>query len=116
MRVLNDLVMNQADLSGSPVSTNIDASQMFSISLQAVVTGSSPVGVLSIQASNDMPLNGDMTPFTPTNWNNFVTVAVGSTGTFSIPKTDVSYQWIRTKYLRTSGTGNIDVRIKTNGA
>lgn len=117
MKFLNSTVLNNISIGASANSAAIDASFMLNVSLIAQVTGSSPVGVLSIQGSNDIPPSSQApnSGFTPTNWNNFVTANVGATGTFVIPKTDTCYRWIRVRYARTSGSGNITAEIKTNG-
>lgn len=115
MRFLNDKVLAAANINATVASDPICASFMLQVSAISVVTGSSPVGVISIQASNDIPPNGQLSPFTPTNWNDIATVAVNATGSFVIPKTDTCYEWIRVKYTRTSGSGAITTIIKTNG-
>lgn len=115
MRFLNEALISAGDISGDVTGSSVDSSFMLEVSLLAVVTGSSPNGTLALQGSNDMPVNGDLSPFTPTNWNNVATVTVNSTGTFLIPVTSVSYQWLRAVYTRSSGSGSLTARLKSNG-
>lgn len=89
--------------------TKIDASQLFAISVQAVSTGTS-TGTVKMQMSNDMPLNGDMTPFTPTHWSDIAsqTTSLTVAGSYLISKFDLCYQWVRPVFTFTgNGTQTI---------
>jgi hypothetical protein len=118
MRSVNYKAINAGDVSLTSVASSaIDSQNLLSFSAQAVVTGSSPVGVVKLQASNDFPVAGDLSPFTPTNWSDVanVTVAVTDAGVFLIPKTEICYQWVRFVYTKTSGTGAVTVNFKAIG-
>lgn len=112
MKPSNDLVTG--DVSASFNSSPIQATFVLYGSVQATLSGGgSPVGVLKVQASNDQPLTG-----APQNWNDLssITVNVTADGSFLIPIFNLSYEWIRLVYTRTSGTGTASIRVKTIGA
>ena len=107
MRPRNNLVLSAADITTAPVSSAIDASQLVTASVQAVVTGSSPVGTLKLQGSDD--------DSNPSHWSDISTTAVAATGTFLIAKVDVSYNFIRVAFAFTSGTGTVTAELHTAG-
>lgn len=97
----------------------IPADFLFSLSAQAVVTGTS-TGNLNIQASNDFSALLDASPSpVPTNWSTIATigtVAIAGTGVYLIPKFDVCYKWIRASFTHTNGAaGTISVNLHTFG-
>lgn len=99
------VALNAADASAATaVSGAIPVPQALTCSVQCVGAGTM-VGVLKIQASNDVanPLNGEVI----TNWSDIsgATVAVSAAGVFLIPKTELSYNAIRIVYTKTSSTG-----------
>lgn len=119
MRQLNDTILNNVSLAASANSSALDCTNQVSISMQAVVTGSSPNGTLKLQASND-PNQGTLitgSPSVPTHWTDIPnsSVSVAGVGTYLMPKIDISYQWVRAVYTRSSGSGNITAIVKTLG-
>ncbi len=92
----------------------VPAERLYSCSAQIAATGSA-AGTLKLQASNDVA-GADGLPGPPVNWNDIplATVAVSGSGASLIPKTDLTYQWIRVVYTN-SGTGTISVRLKVWG-
>jgi hypothetical protein len=112
MRQLNEIAVSSSDLSSANGSA-IVSGYLLQLSAQAVVTGSSPVGTLKVQCSNDSPgiVGG------PVNWSDIsgATVSVTGTGSFLIPKIDICYQWIRLVWTKTSGTGAVTVRLQAIG-
>lgn len=82
-------------------------------------TGSSPVGVVSVQGSNDFKLGNQNQVINPGTWNTLTlnyggsavtTVPVtGSTGSGMIDITMTGIYALRLVYTRTSGTGNLTV-------
>jgi hypothetical protein len=97
MRYVNDTLLNQADATQtSQTSQAIDASSYIAASIVAIAAGGTITGTLVVQASNDL-LN-------PTNWVAIPsqTVSVTGAGVFIIPKFDVSYQWLRIVYTKTT--------------
>lgn len=99
-------------------SSKIDAQLMVAASAQAIVAGgSSIVGTLQMQGSNDpCPYQNNAAQFTPTNWTNLLAsaVAISGNGTYIIPKMDVSYRWLQVVYTYTSGSGGT-ITINFNG-
>lgn len=93
----------------------IDTSQILQISLQAIVTGSSPTGTIKIQASNDICTTANLpaASFTPTNWTDIsgATVSYSAVGAVIIPKLDLCYRFIRIVNTFTSGTGTVAVNV-----
>lgn len=118
MRNTNFISLSSSDITGSPASAAIDANQLFACSVQGVVAGSSPVGALKIQASNDVSIAGNLETFVPTNWTDIgmsAQVSVSGAGTVLIPKIDLSYRWIRIVFTFTSGTGTITAKVNASG-
>ncbi len=99
MRSSNTLAIDSTLVLDDVEGVLIDASQVMAASLQMVITGtgqSAPTGNIILQVSDDPPLATE-----PTNWSTGATLAVGAAGTFLIPKTDISYQWMRAYYDNT---------------
>lgn len=114
MRNVNKTIISAADITGSPASSSVDSNQLFSCSAQVVAAGSSPVGTVKLQFSNDLTIAGNLPmDFTPTNWSDIpnASVSVTDVGVFAIAKTDLCYRWIRAKYTATSGTGTVTVNF-----
>ncbi len=109
MRPLNFKSLSAADLSVDQSGSEISSAFVVEVSAQAVVTGTTPVGVVKLQASND--------PLVATHWSDITgaSVAVNAVGSFLIPKIDLSYEWVRAVWVATSGTGAVTVNLKTVG-
>lgn len=110
-----------ANINGASAAVNqngtvMDTSQVFAISAQSVVTGTS-TGTLNIQGSNDIaPAVDSSGKFVPTNWSTIGTVAIAGANTYMIPKFDVCYSWIRASFtFGNAAVGTITVNIKTLG-
>ena len=75
-------------------------------SFQAVWTGTSPVGTLQIQGSNNN-----------INWSNdgSTTAVSGNSGNVLIKVTSVCYDYIRIQYAKTSGVGTLNVLQSCQG-
>lgn len=115
MKQLIDRLLNAVDASVNQNTAAVPSELLFTVSAQAVVTGSS-TGALKLQGSNDI-----VTPLapTPTHWTDITnaTVTIGAAGTFMVQKTDICYQWIRAVYTKNNGSaGTITVIIKALGA
>lgn len=117
MRSINSQILTGVDASVSGVSAAIAASQIFYISVQAVMTGTSS-GTLKLQFSND-PCEGQQPTASPTNWIDIPSATVtltGTAGAFGIAKTDLSYRFIRAVYTKNNGSaGTITVTINGMG-
>lgn len=114
MRAANDIVLDAVSVSNTTAypSAAIQADQIFSVSAQAVTTGSNPNGALKLQFSNDsLTLAGG-----PTNWSDVTNATVSTTnnGVYAIQKADICAMWIRFVYTNASGSGAITARFKAN--
>jgi hypothetical protein len=90
--------------------------------IQAVWTGTAPVGVLKVQASCDA--GTDQIGTGVSNWSdiasggslNPTTLAVsGATGSGLLEIKDAGYKWIRLVYTKTSGVGTLVPTINSKG-
>lgn len=111
MRYVRDAIISAADASVGQNSIVVDANQLISISLQAVVAGTS-AGALKLQFSDDFALLNQANA-QPTHWSDIpsATVAVAGAGVYGIPKFDLCYRWIRAVYTPSSGTGTITANM-----
>jgi hypothetical protein len=102
----------------SQTSIKIDSQVMVAASAQAIIAGgTSIVGTLQIQGSNDpCAFGNNAKQFTPVNWTNLLAtaIAISGNGAFIIPKMDVSYRWLQVVYTYTSGTGGT-ITVNFNG-
>ena len=91
-----------ADISG----TGLDVAEATVIAVHSVWSaGSSPVGFVLIQASND-----------GTTYTTIDSQAVsGNTGSLMYKASDVGYRYIRAAYSRTSGSGTLTSKISAKG-
>lgn len=115
MRTLNANSISAGDAAQATLTgTALNVSFMKSASCAVVATGA-PVGTLKLQYSNDTM--GGVILVAPTNWIDIpsATVAVSAAGNFSISPIDISYNWIRAFYTKTSGTGAITADIHCIG-
>lgn len=112
MRQVNiNIIPSQA--AATVTTAAIPALNLFYCSAQVSTTGSG-AGTLKLQASND-DTQGSQT--VPTNWSDIpsASIVASGAGAFLIPKTDLSYQWVRLVYTNT-GTGTFSVVFKALGA
>ncbi len=76
--------------------------------------GTSPIGTLNLQASNDGVTDGaSVTTWTdvPVSVYTGSVAVTGNTGSSLINAFNAGYKWCRAVYTRTSGTGTITVRF-----
>ena len=116
MKNINVVNINGASAAVDQVGPVVSGGQLFAMSAQAVVTGTS-TGTLNIQFSNDVvdPTNVPV----PTNWSNItgITVAIAGAGVYQIPKFDVCYAWLRASFVHTNAAaGTITVTLCRGGA
>jgi hypothetical protein len=110
MRFFNDQVIKNKDMSTSVKSSAIDSRFCFLASAYIAVTGAA-VGTIQIEVSNDEVTAGE-----PGRWIGIGTpVAINGTAAILIPATSICYQYIRISYVRTSGTGTLDVFVHMVG-
>lgn len=100
--VINGIAVNAAHIETASFQANYSA-------------GSSPIGTLQVQGSNDIVVNtGDA----PTHWANIgstVAVSGGNSGSVMAPVLNINYDWIRIVYTNTSGTGTLNVNMSARG-
>ena len=96
------------------VSDYFDIRFNLGVSVQVVWSaGSTPVGDLRVEATND-----DFENEAPTNWNlavSAVSSVTGNTGSALINIPDANYTAMRIFYDRTSGSGTLNARVCIKG-
>lgn len=115
MRVFNEAIITAGDMSGSLNSSTVHLDSIYAFSVQAVWTGTSPVGTLKLQASDDFLLNpGDAV----TNWIDIAGASAavsGNTGSQMFNYNGAGFQHVRLVYTFTSGVGTLNARIFNKG-
>lgn len=117
MRIAPVTIISAGDMSAASVtSTALDINQAYSFSIQAAWTGSTPVGTLQIQGSNDIVASISNV----TNWSNVGgtagTAAVsGNAGSAMLEIPVAEYHYVRVVYTKTSGTGTINATFFSKG-
>jgi hypothetical protein len=105
--VSGTIISGAADTSANGVA--ITADQMTQASAVATVAGgTSIVGTLKFQGSNDAPRGSPVpTGWTPTNWSDIAgaSVAISGNGSFTLGPTNFAFRFVRAVYTYTSGTG-----------
>jgi hypothetical protein len=86
----------------------IDVSSAFGFSFIVRWTGS-PVGTLSIQASNYVQVGNETPPDSSFTTDSVATLAVSAAGEKLFNISDVGYRWVRLVWTFTSGTGTFTV-------
>ncbi len=118
MRVVNqksiNAVVNSASINGSA----INASQLINASFQTINTDTDVAGTVKIQASNDLPPQGQLSPYTPTNWSdvpNATSAVVAGIGPVIILQ-NMAYQFVRAVFTKSvEGTGTMSVTMNAQG-
>lgn len=103
--MLNQIITAQTATGSSAA---VASDQLIAVSVIATSSTGTPVGTMTLQASNDILTTGTATP---SNWVTIATVAMGA-GSFFIPKTELCYEWIRVTLTLDSGSMSTSVRIK----
>lgn len=117
MKNVNAIVL-QADNDDSANGDQIDASQIYAASFQAINGDTGAAGTVKIQASNDLCPAGYLPDaFTVTNWVDIpsasVAVVAGAPVLISLP--NVTYRWLRVVFTETSpGNTTITVQMYAN--
>lgn len=112
------IVLNAASMAGSLISSPTILQSLSKIAYQAVWTGTSPVGTISIQGSENYSLNPNGQVNNTGTWTT-LTLAYNGTLVTSVPVTgntgdalidlETGIYALRLIYTRTSGTGTITV-------
>lgn len=118
MRSVDYQALVAADASIDQAGGYMDARQLLSVSLQAVMTGTSS-GAVKLQFSNDIVNPIQPKGAEPVNWSDITNATVtitGTAGAFAILKVDLCYQYIRAVYTHNNGSaGTITVNMKGLG-
>lgn len=107
-------ILDAAD-TASQTGSSVNVNQVVSASFQPIFGDVTAAGTVKLQASNDLPPQGQQFPFVPTNWADIpnatsaITAGVGS----MIVIGNMCFQSIRAVYTRTSG-GSSTVVVKMN--
>lgn len=108
-------VITNGNMSGNLTSLVTIMDQLLMISYSIVWTGSTPVGTVSIQVSDDYSINPDGTTRNTGTWNTLPLSAStdisGNSGNGFIDVAANAGYAIRLVYTRTSGTGTLNVLI-----
>lgn len=110
-------VFSSVDASVDHNGSAIVSSYLLFSSMQAVVTGTS-TGTLKLQYSNDIVNPIIPNGAAPSNWSDIpsATVAIAGAGVYSIPKTDLCYQFIRAVFTHTNAaSGTLSANLKSIG-
>lgn len=113
MRDSSEIVL---DIDGSATANGpwVPIPGVFAMSLQYSSQGTS-AGTIKLQFSNDVYMpNSGIQPTVDVDIPS-ATVSVTAASKGGIAKIDSCYNWVRAVYTRTSGTGSIVARLKTNG-
>jgi len=115
------VVVSDGDMSGDITSAVTIIQKISYLSYSYVWAGTSPVGAVSVEVSNDYELSADgQTVINAGTWNTYP-VALNGTFVTSIPvsgntgngylEVNPAAYAIRTKYTFTSGTGTLNVTV-----
>jgi len=115
MRVQNDVLVIDADLSADSFSAPICLEHIMLLSVQINFTGTALNGSFTLQISNDEGLpnsgNDEQRAAAITHWeDSSITSAVSAVtgaGTALLERVDVPWMWARVKWDRTSGSGTV---------
>lgn len=104
-------IITDGDMSDDIVSEVTIIQKISLVSYSFSWSGSSPVGVITIEVSNDFSLNGDGSVRNEGTWSALdidpAGAVSGSSGTGFVNISDISAYAIRAVYTSTSGTGTI---------
>jgi hypothetical protein len=101
---INVPLFNAQSIASSELSIVQDVSSCVRLCVQAVWSGTSPVGVLHVQGSNDGIHFNDDPEVTP--------IAIsGNSGSALVKINNCSYPWLQLSYVFTSGTGTLSAQV-----
>jgi hypothetical protein len=106
-------VITNGNMAGNLTSAVTVIQNLSMISYSCSWVGTSPVGVISIQVSNDYSQNADGSVNNPGTWNTLPMSATGTvtgnTGTGYADVDSIAGYAVRVIYTATSGTGTLNV-------
>ncbi len=103
-------------MTGNQTSAVSTVAFMDNIGILAVWSGTSPVGTIAIDGSADPLVGAGGTAYAPTNWSQITTspspISVsGNSGTANVTINQFPFNWIRVRYVFTSGTGTLTANL-----
>lgn len=108
-------LISEGDMSGDIVSPVTNVQFLDNIAIQAVWSGTSPVGTISVEVSIDYAEDNQGNVINAGNWVAIdldpVPAVSGNTGSDFIDINQLSAPWIRVKYTAGSGVGDLDVYV-----
>lgn len=114
------IVINAVSMGASITSSPTIIQKLSMINYSVSWAGTSPVGVITVQASDDYALNSDGTVKTAGTWNTLplsdTCDVSGNTGNGMIDIDQLAAYAIRLVYTRTSGTGTMSAIISAKVA
>lgn len=110
-----DMVVS-GDMSGNITSSTTDVINLDKASIYISWSGSSPVGTLTVEATNSDPVDSNSV-WRELDFGSAISVS-GNTGDHDLIFTELPFRAIRLVYTFSSGTGTLDATIsaKTTGA
>lgn len=118
MRIINELILNNADASVPQTSLNGLLANAFGYSIQIEITGN-VIGTLQLNGSDDdVPeSNFSAATYAVTNWTPIDNSqrAVTGAGSITYNVNDAMYNWVQVVFTPASGTGTITARFNAKG-
>lgn len=122
MRFTEKKILTNGDMSQATLaSKGMQIQQGVNWSIQAVWTGGTADGVLTIEVSNDIvPVNPDSSgdpAINVVNWSTYTgsNTNVSGAGDFAWLAQNAGYQWVRLKFVKNSGTGVLNATFNGKG-
>jgi hypothetical protein len=103
IHIFNNRLILDGDMAGNITSTTQNVQEAVSFSVHGIWTGTSPVGTLDIQGSND-GVNFTSVLSSPA-------AISGNSGQIMVNVEKHAYAYIRLVYTETSGTGTLNVYV-----
>lgn len=111
MNCVHEVVLN-GSFTTNQLSPAVYLDYMFGFSVQLVYGGTAPVGVVTIQGTNDDIKSTTVTPV----WSDeTTTVAISGAGDTVLNFGNRCYRWVRVKLTRTSGTITLRATVMAKG-
>lgn len=111
MNCVHEVVL-EGSFTSNQVSVPVYIDYMSGFSVQFSYGGTAPVGVLTVQGTNDDPKS---TTVTPVWYDETTTVSIGGTGDTMLNFGSRFYRFVRVKLTRTSGTITVKATIMAKG-